>query len=59
MTVALPPRRHDHRRTPHRTAQGPVAASARGVPEVMALTRRIKNALDPAGILNPGVRTNH
>jgi glycolate oxidase len=24
-------------------------------PEVMALTRRIKDALDPDGILNPGV----
>ena len=23
-------------------------------PDVMALTRRIKDALDPAGILNPG-----
>ena len=24
-------------------------------PEVMALTRRVKDALDPQGILNPGV----
>ena len=45
--------RHDHRRARRRPAEEAVAARQLG-PDVMALTRRIKDALDPQGILNPG-----
>ena len=45
--------RHDHRRTRRRQAQAAVAGGPIG-PEVMELNRRIKAALDPDNILNPG-----
>ena len=35
-----------------RLKRGPLEAQLG--PDVMALTRRVKHALDPAGILNPG-----
>ena len=54
MDLALVARRDDHRRARRRPAQGAVAGRQLG-PDVMALTRRIKDALDPDGILNPGV----
>ena len=45
--------RHHHRRARRRRAKAAALPDQLG-PDVMALTRRIKDALDPDGILNPG-----
>ena len=46
-------RRHHHRRARRRPLQEGGAAAQLG-PDVMALSQRVKDALDPDGILNPG-----
>ena len=53
MDLAVGLGRHDHRRARRGPAQAAVAGGLSG-PEAMELNRRIKAALDPDNILNPG-----
>jgi glycolate oxidase len=48
-----PTRRDDHRRARSRAAQAAWLPGYLG-PDLLALNKRVKAALDPAGILNPG-----